>query len=116
LPMNLQDSIVKVLEKEFKGRDNTTGIARMWRHHKNGFLYIKKEVFDYLPVIGLRLDDKPDSAAVKIHPRHYCQNAGTEEVAVFVRYSTVSVLGTPLFRAYRVHVDYTNHKIALLEN
>ncbi|KAF4654298.1 hypothetical protein FOZ61_008345 [Perkinsus olseni] len=113
----LLEEIEKGLKREMKKCGyGEQQIAGVWRKSKWGCDYVKKEAFESLPVLGLRLDDGYDSISIKIHPEHYCAGPLQGEYIIFVKETNDSVLGTPFFRAYSVHVDYTNNKIALLEN
>ncbi|KAF4695799.1 hypothetical protein FOZ60_003394 [Perkinsus olseni] len=113
----LLEDIEERLKREMKERGyGEQQIAGVWRKSKWGRAYVKKEAFESLPVLGLRLDDGYDSISIKIHPKHYCAGPFQGEYIIFVKQTNDSVLGTPFFRAYSVHVDYTNNKIALLEN
>ncbi|KAF4717466.1 hypothetical protein FOZ62_031194 [Perkinsus olseni] len=118
LPLHLDDDIVKELKRRLKKKGYSgEQISKVGLRRKNGFLYLHKSVYEYLPVIGLRLDDGFNSIPIKIHPKHYSSYAGKGEIVIFTVFGRDEVsLGTPLFRAYSVHVDYTNHTIALFEN
>ncbi|KAF4650350.1 hypothetical protein FOZ61_000398 [Perkinsus olseni] len=91
-------------------------INKMWREDQGPLAQVKEEAFDSLPVLGFHLGEGDNSIPIKIHPRHYCLHTGDGDVIVYVQESDMNLIGTPFFRAYNVHVDYTNNKIALLEN
>ncbi|KAF4701709.1 hypothetical protein FOZ63_032195 [Perkinsus olseni] len=91
-------------------------INEMWREDQGPLVQVKEEAFDSLPVLGLQLGEGDNSIPIRIHPRHYCVHTGKGYVIIFVQENDMNLIGTPFFRAYSVHVDYTNNKIALLEN
>ncbi|KAF4677637.1 hypothetical protein FOZ62_020315, partial [Perkinsus olseni] len=115
--LNLVEDILMSLKVKLrqKGYDDER-ISLMWRREGNGFLHVKEEAVSFLPVLGLAITDGPEPLMVKIHPKHYCMKLGGGKVVVSVQYSANAGLGTPFFMAYTVHVDYADHKIALLEN
>ncbi|KAF4707271.1 hypothetical protein FOZ63_029594 [Perkinsus olseni] len=115
--LNLVEDILKSLQVKLrqKGYSNEQ-ISQMWRRDRNDFLHVKVEAASFLPVLGLAITEGPGALVVKIRPKHYCVKLVDGEVVVSVQYHAHAVLGTPFFEAYTVHVDYTDHKIALLEN
>ncbi|KAF4661388.1 hypothetical protein FOZ61_003336 [Perkinsus olseni] len=96
------------------------GIDEISSVDDNGLLHLDEEAFDCLPVLGFRLGEELNSIPIKIHPEHYCGDPQDGEVILNMHRGdgnlTGAFLGTPFFRAYSIHVDYTEHKIALLEN
>ncbi|KAF4683040.1 hypothetical protein FOZ63_028070 [Perkinsus olseni] len=88
----------------------------MWREDQGPLVQVKEEALDSLPVLGLELGEGDNSIPIRIHPKHYCVHTGDGDVIIFVQENSMNLIGTPFFRAYSVHVDYTNNKIALLEN
>ncbi|KAF4684552.1 hypothetical protein FOZ60_007709 [Perkinsus olseni] len=117
---HLHDDIVRVIRRGMKRDgydDRQIAAMRIRFEDDDDFLYVRKEVFDYLPVLGLQLEDGSKSISIKIHPKHYTWDAGSGVLALLLIYRPDScALGTQFFRAYSVHVDYTTHKIALFEN
>ncbi|KAF4695807.1 hypothetical protein FOZ63_030499 [Perkinsus olseni] len=113
----LLEDIERELKKEMKGKGyREKQIGEVWRRDEWGVVYVKEEAFDSLPVLGFQLGEGDYSIPIKIHPMHYCADTLEGEYLIFVQQTNHSVLGTPFFRAYSVHVDYTSKKIALLEN
>ncbi|KAF4695800.1 hypothetical protein FOZ63_008474 [Perkinsus olseni] len=112
------DNIEKKMKRRLEEKKGYTKekIDQMWLKGEDGFAHVKSRAFGSLPVLGLELGDANNSIPIKIHPRHYCGNTEQGDVIVFVRHYGGYLIGTPFFRAYSVHVDYTNNKIALLEN
>ncbi|KAF4703740.1 hypothetical protein FOZ62_026307, partial [Perkinsus olseni] len=90
-------------------------IDLMYRRGSSGSLHVRREAVRYLPTLVLHLGDGRKSIPVKIAPRGYCKNIGKRETVILVQQQTgLNVLGTPLFRACSVHVDFGEGKIALL--
>ncbi|KAF4722577.1 hypothetical protein FOZ62_003889, partial [Perkinsus olseni] len=120
----LVEDIGKKVEIALKnGSYNDEEIANLLRRDEKGVLFVKEEAFDYLPVLALRFGDATSSFLAKIPPEHYCvRYPETGELRPLVMYANAStreypsILGTPFFRAYSVHVDYQDHSMALLEN
>ncbi|KAF4739220.1 hypothetical protein FOZ63_006551, partial [Perkinsus olseni] len=105
------------LRKERYGDEQ---ITQMYMADEEKLVYVQEEAFDSLPVMGLRLRGESHSMRVDIHPKHYC--GVPEEGDIFPdvtrssKHVTEGILGTPFLRAYSVHVDYEDYKIALLKN
>ncbi|KAF4673789.1 hypothetical protein FOL46_006488 [Perkinsus olseni] len=91
-------------------------IAALWWRDKQGFLWVRGQARAYLPVLRIRLGDESKTIPIELHPEHYCGKIVRGEVGVYVRYKAVSGLGTPLVKARAVHVDYSSHGMALLDN
>ncbi|KAF4683041.1 hypothetical protein FOZ63_028071 [Perkinsus olseni] len=91
-------------------------INEMWREDQGPLVQVKEEALDSLPVLGFHLGEGDNSIPIRIHPKHYCVHTGDGDVIIFVQEYAMNLIGTPFFRAYSIHVDYTNNKIALLEN
>ncbi|KAF4724511.1 hypothetical protein FOZ63_025650 [Perkinsus olseni] len=91
-------------------------IAALWWRDKQGFLWLRGQALAYLPVPRIRLGDESKTIPIELHPEHYCGKIVRGEVGVYVRYKAVSGPGTPLFKARAVHVDYSSHRMALLDN
>ncbi|KAF4703270.1 hypothetical protein FOZ62_013732 [Perkinsus olseni] len=91
-------------------------IAGLWCRDKQGFLWVRGQALAYLPVLRIRLGDESNTIPIDLHPELYCGKIVRGEVGVYVRYKAVSGLGTPLFKARAVHVDYSSHRMALLDN
>ncbi|KAF4668471.1 hypothetical protein FOZ61_006313 [Perkinsus olseni] len=92
-------------------------IDLLYRRGDSGSLHIKREALPYLPTLVLQLGDGRKSIPFKIHPRRYCKNIGKRETVILMQQqSGLRVLGTPLFRACSVHVDFGEGKIALMVN
>ncbi|KAF4759359.1 hypothetical protein FOZ63_028356, partial [Perkinsus olseni] len=91
-------------------------VAALWWRDMQGFLWVRGQALAYLPVLRLRLGDESNTIPIDLHPEHYCGKIVRGEVGVYVRYKAVSGLGTPLFKARAVHVDYSSHRMALLDN
>ncbi|KAF4692991.1 hypothetical protein FOZ63_008537 [Perkinsus olseni] len=90
-------------------------VNQMWRRGTR-FLRVEEEAFPSLPVLEFRLGYGSKSTSLKIPPKHYCINKRKGVLLLKIGEAKSSILGTPLFRAYSVHVDFTDHRIALLEN
>ncbi|EER15649.1 hypothetical protein Pmar_PMAR025662 [Perkinsus marinus ATCC 50983] len=93
-------------------------IGKMCYLGGDGFIHVKKEAYDSLPVLNLQLEGGKESKQIRIHPKHYTGDTGGEDVIIYINHfgKDQNMLGTPFFRAYTVHVDYTDNTIALLEN
>ncbi|KAF4683034.1 hypothetical protein FOZ60_009747 [Perkinsus olseni] len=109
----LINGIIKKLRKGLKQKGYTNErINGMW-WRSAGFLHVREEALSSLPVLEFRL---ATSTRLKIRPKHYCTDKGNGTSQLRIRETKFPTLGTPLFRAYSIHVDYTDHRIALLEN
>ncbi|KAF4706020.1 hypothetical protein FOZ63_007397 [Perkinsus olseni] len=114
---NLLEDIKSKLKMKMKKNGYTEEqIDEMWQDGIGPLVQAKEEVFDSLPVLGFHLGEGDNSIPIKIHPKHYCVHTGNGDVVLFVQENDMNLIGTPFFRAYNVHVDYTNNRIALLEN
>ncbi|KAF4756731.1 hypothetical protein FOZ62_000012 [Perkinsus olseni] len=109
----LINGIIKKLRKGLKQKGYTNErMHRMWWRGA-GFLHVREEALSSLPVLEFRL---ATSTRLKIRPKHYCTDKGNGTSRLGIRERKFPTLGTPLFRAYSIHVDYTERTIALLEN
>ncbi|KAF4670424.1 hypothetical protein FOZ61_000120 [Perkinsus olseni] len=114
--LGLLNGIVKKLQKGLKQKGYADErINRMWWRGVR-FLHVKDEALSSLPVLEFRLGNGGNSTRLKIRPKHYCTDKGNGTSQLRIRETKFPTLGTPLFRTYSIHVDYTEHRIALLEN
>ncbi|KAF4751744.1 hypothetical protein FOZ63_000016 [Perkinsus olseni] len=88
-------------------------IGSYWR--RQNYMYVKEDVVSFLPVLGFQLTDEHESVWIKILPQHYC-NEGAGVWVIKVREARFNILGTPFLRAYSIHVDFTDLKLALFQN
>ncbi|KAF4756733.1 hypothetical protein FOZ62_000014 [Perkinsus olseni] len=114
-PNVLQEIVSKLCMKLKAQGYSSEEVNRMWSV-ENGFIYVKERTVSFLPVLTFRLGDGDNAVGIKIPPKHYCTSSGGNVVRLGVTNSSFALLGAPLFKAYSVHVDHTDHKIALLEN
>ncbi|KAF4751740.1 hypothetical protein FOZ63_000012 [Perkinsus olseni] len=121
-PELLEDISYKIRMNLKKKGYTEERVSQMWRRGTlprvtdQGFLRVEEEASPSLPVLEFQLGHGSKSMSLKIPPRHYCINKRKGVLLLKIGEAKSSILGTPLFRAYSVHVDFTDHRIALLEN
>ncbi|KAF4742251.1 hypothetical protein FOZ63_020093, partial [Perkinsus olseni] len=79
---------------------------------------VRKEALPYLPTLGYKIGDPPNTIDIRIEPKHYIHSCEALccQLDVDPFDSGITTLGQPLFRAYDVKFDLSEKRLHLSHN
>ncbi|KAF4736320.1 hypothetical protein FOZ63_029215 [Perkinsus olseni] len=112
----LYPDLFEEIKKKLKRALRRAGHKELiWGRNENGVAYVPEGVRPFLPVLRLRLGGGGNSIPISIFPEHYCLRTGQGYDVILAGHAAHGALGTPFFRAFSVHVDYSANRIGLLK-